>query len=43
MALAVAIVPFKIAINLELKRRDNDDKVRALHATMSDVMETLLL
>ncbi|KZP06008.1 hypothetical protein FIBSPDRAFT_765073, partial [Athelia psychrophila] len=38
----VAVLAFKAVVTLELKRRDNDKKVIALHLQMQDMMTTLL-
>ncbi|KAF7974234.1 hypothetical protein HWV62_13116 [Athelia sp. TMB] len=38
----VAVLAFKAVVTLELKRRDNDKKVVALHLQMQDMMSTLL-
>lgn len=38
----VAVVPFKAAVMLELKRRGNDHKVMALYLQMQEMMSTLL-
>ncbi|KAF8503107.1 hypothetical protein BU17DRAFT_101808 [Hysterangium stoloniferum] len=37
------VIPFKIAIKLLIARQDNDQKLFALHYTMSDMMSTLQL
>ncbi|KAF5347531.1 hypothetical protein D9758_014525 [Tetrapyrgos nigripes] len=39
----VAVSVFKAGLNLELTRRENDDKVLTLNLTMCDMMETLIL
>ncbi|KAF9264173.1 hypothetical protein L218DRAFT_998910 [Marasmius fiardii PR-910] len=39
----VAVVAFKAGIQLELTRRENDDRVLALNMTMCDMMSTLSL
>ncbi|KDR69973.1 hypothetical protein GALMADRAFT_145027 [Galerina marginata CBS 339.88] len=39
----IAVIPFKVALSLELKRRENNKKVLALIAQMSNMMETLKL
>ncbi|SJL18282.1 uncharacterized protein ARMOST_21867 [Armillaria ostoyae] len=41
--ISVAVLPFKAALHLELKRRENDAKVIALHFMMKEMMETLLI
>ena len=38
----VAVLAFKGVINLELKRRDNDQKVIALKLQMQEMMAVLL-
>jgi hypothetical protein len=42
-SLPVAVVAFKVALRLELARQDNDQKSRALHVKMCDMMEVLHL
>ncbi len=37
------MLPFKAALHLELKRRENDAKVIALHFMMTEMMATLLM
>ncbi|KDR69994.1 hypothetical protein GALMADRAFT_145041 [Galerina marginata CBS 339.88] len=39
----IAVIPFKAALSLELKRRENNKKVLALIIQMSSMMETLEL
>ncbi|KDR69989.1 hypothetical protein GALMADRAFT_145035 [Galerina marginata CBS 339.88] len=39
----IAVIPFKAALSLELKRRENNKTVLALIAQMSNMMETLKL
>lgn len=39
--LAVALLPFKAVVTLELKRRENDRRILALIAQMADVMSCL--
>lgn len=43
VTLEVAALAFKTAINLELKRRENDKRILALRAQMKDMMEAVLL
>ncbi|KIJ51711.1 hypothetical protein M422DRAFT_244046 [Sphaerobolus stellatus SS14] len=38
---AVAVIPFKAAITLEIKRKENDKKVLVLFVQMSEMMKTL--
>lgn len=38
----VAVIAFKAVITLELKRRDNDQKVVAIKLSMKDMMAVLL-
>ncbi|KAF8510368.1 hypothetical protein BU17DRAFT_55442, partial [Hysterangium stoloniferum] len=38
-----AVIPFKIAIKLLIARKDNDQKVIAVHCTMNEMMSTLEL
>ncbi|KAG5721197.1 hypothetical protein E4T56_gene20049 [Termitomyces sp. T112] len=40
--LEAAYTPFKAAVTLELKRQENDAKVKAIRSEMNDVMETFL-
>ena len=40
---AVAVSLFSTAIKMELTRRENDDKVLALNATMADMMDILTM
>ncbi|KAE9387872.1 hypothetical protein BT96DRAFT_1004725 [Gymnopus androsaceus JB14] len=37
----VAVLPFKVAVTVELKRRQNDKKILALFVTMRDMMSVL--
>jgi hypothetical protein len=39
----VAVLAFKTIYTLEMKRRDNDKKIIALHAEIKDMMDVLLL
>jgi hypothetical protein len=39
---AVAVLAFKAVVTLELKRRDNDNKVIALQLQMQEMMSALL-
>ncbi|KAK0239406.1 hypothetical protein EDD85DRAFT_766418 [Armillaria nabsnona] len=41
--ISVAVLPFKAALHLELKRRENDTKIIALHFMMKEMMETLFM
>ncbi|KAH9942449.1 uncharacterized protein BXZ73DRAFT_88023 [Epithele typhae] len=40
--IGVAVGAFKVVVNLDLKRRDNDKKVDVLFSEMKDMMEVLL-
>ncbi len=37
----VAVSPFKVALQLESKRRENDEKISALFMLMKEMMDTL--
>jgi len=39
----VAVIPFKIALSLEVERRENDRKVEVLFLQMNGMMENLTL
>ncbi|TFY62376.1 hypothetical protein EVG20_g6725 [Dentipellis fragilis] len=41
--ISVAVLVFKTAVNLVIKRRENDGKVLALNVQMRDMMSTLLM
>ncbi|KAA1470668.1 hypothetical protein DENSPDRAFT_798038 [Dentipellis sp. KUC8613] len=41
--ISVAVLVFKTAVNLVIKRRENDGKVLALNVQMRDMMSTLLI
>ncbi|KAK0196395.1 hypothetical protein F5146DRAFT_1011357 [Armillaria mellea] len=41
--ISVAVLPFKAALYLELKQRQNDEKIITLHILMKEMMKTLLI
>ena len=42
LANEVAVEAFKVIVELDLKRRDNEKKITLLFVEMKDMMETLL-
>lgn len=41
--ISVAVLPFKVALSLELKQRQNDEKIITLHFLMKEMMNSLLI
>ncbi|SJL12357.1 uncharacterized protein ARMOST_15783 [Armillaria ostoyae] len=41
--ISVAVLPFKAALYLELKQRQNDEKIITLHVLMKEMMKSLLI
>ena len=42
MLIAVAVGAFRVVVELDMKRRDNDKKIAVLFVEMRDMMEALL-
>ncbi|KAK0482728.1 hypothetical protein IW261DRAFT_1469501 [Armillaria novae-zelandiae] len=41
--ISVAVLPFKAALSLELKQRENDEKIITLHVLMQEMMKSLMI
>ncbi|KAK0211624.1 hypothetical protein IW262DRAFT_1467624 [Armillaria fumosa] len=41
--ISVAVLPFKAALSLELKQRENDEKIITLHVLMKEMMKSLMI